>query len=71
MQIAIGLYPEFTALDAIGPYQVLTQVPRVPSLTLSRITVWAHHHGAHFTRTITSSYPFDLASRNSKNSPAA
>jgi transcriptional regulator GlxA family with amidase domain len=27
MQIAIGLYPEFTALDAIGPYQVLTQVP--------------------------------------------
>jgi transcriptional regulator GlxA family with amidase domain len=29
MQIAIGLYPEFTALDAIGPYQVLTQVPGV------------------------------------------
>jgi putative intracellular protease/amidase len=27
MKIAIGLYPEFTALDAIGPYQVLTQVP--------------------------------------------
>ncbi|CAN5414980.1 DJ-1/PfpI family protein [soil metagenome] len=27
MQIAIGLYPEFTALDAIGPYQVFTQVP--------------------------------------------
>jgi transcriptional regulator GlxA family with amidase domain len=27
MQIAIGLYPEFTSLDAIGPYQVLTQVP--------------------------------------------
>ncbi|MEZ5205230.1 MAG: DJ-1/PfpI family protein [Acidimicrobiales bacterium] len=27
MQIAIGLYPEFTALDAIGPYQVLSQVP--------------------------------------------
>ncbi len=27
MQIAIGLYPGFTALDAIGPYQVLTQVP--------------------------------------------
>jgi len=24
---AIGLYPGFTALDAIGPYQVLTQVP--------------------------------------------
>ena len=29
MQIAIGLYPEFTALDAIGPYQVFTQVPDV------------------------------------------
>ena len=27
MQIAIGLYPEFTALDAIGPYQIFTQVP--------------------------------------------
>jgi transcriptional regulator GlxA family with amidase domain len=27
MQIAIGLYPGFTALDAIGPYQVLTNVP--------------------------------------------
>jgi transcriptional regulator GlxA family with amidase domain len=29
MQIAIGLYPEFTALDAIGPYQVLALVPGV------------------------------------------
>jgi transcriptional regulator GlxA family with amidase domain len=27
MQLAIALYPGFTALDAIGPYQVLTQVP--------------------------------------------
>lgn len=27
MRIAIGLYPGFTALDAIGPYQVFTQVP--------------------------------------------
>ena len=27
MQIAIGLYPELTALDFIGPYQVFTQVP--------------------------------------------
>lgn len=26
MQIAIGLYPGFTALDAIGPYQVLSQL---------------------------------------------
>ncbi|MCU1455445.1 MAG: transcriptional regulator containing an amidase domain and an AraC-type DNA-binding domain [Acidimicrobiales bacterium] len=29
MQIAIGLYPGFTALDAIGPYQVLTSIPGV------------------------------------------
>jgi transcriptional regulator GlxA family with amidase domain len=27
MQIAIGLYPEFTVLDAIGPYQVLVELP--------------------------------------------
>jgi transcriptional regulator GlxA family with amidase domain len=27
MQIAIGLYQGFTALDAIGPYQVLTNLP--------------------------------------------
>ncbi len=27
MQIAIGLYPEFTSLDAIGPYQVLQHLP--------------------------------------------
>ena len=27
MQIAIGLYPGFTALDAVGPYQVFTQLP--------------------------------------------
>lgn len=27
MRIAIGLYPGFTSLDAIGPYQVLSHVP--------------------------------------------
>ena len=27
MQIAIGLYPGFTSLDAIGPYQVFTNIP--------------------------------------------
>ena len=27
MQIAIGLYPGFTALDAIGPYQVFAALP--------------------------------------------
>jgi transcriptional regulator GlxA family with amidase domain len=29
VQIAIGLYPGFTALDAIGPYNVFTNVPDV------------------------------------------
>lgn len=29
MQIAIGLYPGLTMLDAIGPYQVFTNVPGV------------------------------------------
>ena len=27
MQIAIGLFPEFTSLDAMGPYQVLQYLP--------------------------------------------
>ena len=27
MQIAIPIYPAFTALDAIGPYEVLQRVP--------------------------------------------
>lgn len=27
MQIAIGLFPEFTALDAVGPYQVFSMLP--------------------------------------------
>ena len=27
MQIAIGLYDEFTSLDALGPYQVLSNLP--------------------------------------------
>jgi transcriptional regulator GlxA family with amidase domain len=27
MQIAFGLFPGFTALDAVGPFQVLTQIP--------------------------------------------
>jgi len=29
MQFAIGLYDGFTALDAIGPYAVFTNVPNV------------------------------------------
>jgi transcriptional regulator GlxA family with amidase domain len=41
MQIAIGLYEGFTALDAIGPYQVLSLVPgtdvRICALEAGRI----------------------------------
>ena len=29
MQVAIGLYPGFTCLDAIGPYEVLRKHPLV------------------------------------------
>ena len=29
MQLAIGLFPKFTALDAIGPYQVLSPIPDI------------------------------------------
>jgi putative intracellular protease/amidase len=32
MQIAIGLYPGFTVLDAIGPYQVFAEVPDVQTI---------------------------------------
>lgn len=39
MQIAIGLYPEFTALDAIGPYQVLSLLPG------AEVVVCAEHKG--------------------------
>ena len=39
MQIAIGLYPGFTALDAIGPYAVFTNVPGV------EVVVCAHRKG--------------------------
>ena len=27
MQVAIPLFPQFTALDAVGPYEVLTRLP--------------------------------------------
>jgi putative intracellular protease/amidase len=36
MQIAIGLYPEFTALDAIGPYTVLANAPGVEVVVCAR-----------------------------------
>jgi len=39
MKIAIGLYPGFTALDAIGPYQVLVQIPD------AEVVICAEHLG--------------------------
>jgi transcriptional regulator GlxA family with amidase domain len=39
MQIAIGLYPGFTCLDAIGPYQVFTNTPGL------EVVVCAEHTG--------------------------
>jgi len=39
MQIAIGLFEEFTALDAIGPYQVLSRLPDVD------LVLCAEHRG--------------------------
>jgi len=39
MQIAIGLYPGFTALDAVGPYAVLKQLPG------AEIVLCAEHAG--------------------------
>src|SRR4026209_866933 len=29
MQVAIPLFPRFTALDAIGPYEVLQRIPTI------------------------------------------
>jgi len=29
MRVAIPLFPQFTALDAIGPYEVLQRVPSI------------------------------------------
>ena len=40
MQFAIGLYPGFTALDAIGPYAVFTSVPGAD------VVVCAEHTGS-------------------------
>lgn len=39
MQLAIGLYDGFTALDAVGPYQVLTRVPDL------EVVIVASQHG--------------------------
>ena len=46
MQIAIGLFPEFTALDAIGPYQVFTYLPGADVVVCAATTgVLADEHG--------------------------
>jgi putative intracellular protease/amidase len=39
MIIAIGLYQGFTALDAIGPYEVLTYLPG------AEMVIWAEQKG--------------------------
>jgi transcriptional regulator GlxA family with amidase domain len=39
MQVAIPLFPRFTALDAIGPYEVLQRIPDID------ITVIGHERG--------------------------
>ncbi|MGC1239672.1 MAG: DJ-1/PfpI family protein [Acidimicrobiales bacterium] len=39
IQVAIPLFPEFTALDAIGPYEVLQRVPSID------VTFIGHHRG--------------------------
>ena len=39
MQIAIPLFPRFTALDAIGPYEVLQRIPTID------ITFIGHQRG--------------------------
>ncbi len=39
MHVAIPLFPQFTALDAIGPYEVLQRVPSID------VTFVGHHRG--------------------------
>ena len=39
VQIAIPLFPKFTALDAVGPYEVLQRIPTFD------ITFLGHAHG--------------------------
>jgi putative intracellular protease/amidase len=45
MDIAILIYPRFTALDAIGPYEVLSRLPD------AKVTFVAEHAGAQRTDT--------------------
>ena len=41
LRIAIPLFPQFTALDAIGPYEVLRRIR--PSTSPSSVTPWARY----------------------------
>lgn len=50
MQIAIGLFPGFTALDAIGPYQVFTNMPGIDVVTDMRRHRWPGPRRAAETR---------------------
>jgi transcriptional regulator GlxA family with amidase domain len=46
MQIAIGLFPEFTALDVVGPYQVFTYLPGADVILCAATTgIVADDHG--------------------------
>ena len=49
-QIAIGLYEGFTALDAIGPYQVFSNMPGVEVVICAERTgtLWDDNHLLHF-----------------------
>ena len=38
MQIAIVLYPQLTALDAVGPYEVLSRLPGTDLITVGETT---------------------------------
>jgi putative intracellular protease/amidase len=42
--IAIGLYQGFTALDAVGPYEVLTYLPGAPVVFCTEQTGMVDDH---------------------------
>ena len=41
MQIALALYPNFTMLDIIGPFQVLADVPATRSCSPPKRDPWS------------------------------
>ena len=36
LQVAIPLFPKFTALDAVGPYEVLQRIPSIDVTFIGR-----------------------------------